>query len=105
MVMKIKKFNENIDDDFIYKGELTFKFEIPRKILIQNANALYSARFMRERGMKGVLYEYVKHLESESDNKYLYGENEDAKFEYEVYDKDGNVVDEKIFDEIKKYNL
>ena len=103
--MKIKKFNESLDDDFTYKGELIFGFKVKRKTLVNNANALYSDRFLKERGMKGVLYEYVKHLESESDNKHLYGENEDIKLKYKIYDKEGNVVDEKIFDEIEKYNL
>jgi hypothetical protein len=108
--MKIERFNENenIDNNLIYKGELIFKFEVKRKDLIRNARLLYSDNYLNENGLEGVLYEYVKHLESKTNNvpiKELVAESENVKLDYEIYDKDGNIVDKKIFDNIEKYNI
>ena len=105
MVMKIERFNENVDDDFVYKGELTYEFEINRKTLIKNARMLYSDKYMSEHGIEGVLYEYVKHLMSKDDSKYLKDIKDNVKFEYEIYDKNGTVVDKTIFDNKEKFNL
>lgn len=101
--MKIKRYNEQFDDDFTYKGKIIINFDIP-KSKIENYSAIFSDKEVEKFGIDGILEKYISaSLDPEfvSDNfKYI-----ERILDYELYDKNGNLIGKDTYNDLKKYNV
>lgn len=101
--MKIQKFNESVDDDLSYDGSITIKFNISRKRIINYCGA-FSDNEVKNIGLDGIVEKYIF---NSLDKEYIHTNfNEFEKIiDFDLYDKDGNLIGKDVYDDSKKYNL
>jgi hypothetical protein len=93
--MKIRRFNESLDDDIYYNGTITHNFTIKRADFLDIVNRAFNKEWIDEHSKEDVLYEYlIKRLT-------LF----EHKVNYIAVDKDGNLIDEELYDNSKKFNI
>ena len=105
--MKIKKFNEKISNDFVYKGTMTIEFEID-KSYVNSYAGVFSYKQVENMCSKGLLDRYI-HLATNPDVSQRTGHNHfnklDKSLEFDLYDNDGNLIGDDVYKDTKNFNL
>ena len=104
--MKINKFNESFESELCYKGRIIIEFEINRSKII-NYSGAFSDNEVKKFGLNGILEKYIfSSLDHDNTIKYKDNfKNFNKITDYNLFDKDGDIIDDDIFDNTKKYNL
>lgn len=108
--MKINKFNESIEDELYYEGDIHFHFKIPYNS-INNYTSIFSYNAADRLKLIGIIEHYVLHkLELNSSDhltKIELGKNENIikDINYKLIDKDGTIIDQNVINDKNNYNL